>query len=104
MFDVIECHDNHLRLQSKYQHDLFEIGPLFKAWLQQVPGISQVQLEQGVDLIELRFYFAEQPWFGHYEHYTDSYWLDTESTTDLQSMTDLANALQIHIGQSIERI
>ena len=106
MFSAVVSELNHLRLMqlSKLlEHlDTSQIGVAFAKWLSDVPSISQVQLEQGLDLIELRFYFSDEIFYGHYEHYTDSFWLDTDSAPALMLLSNLAYELQKHIEQTFE--
>jgi hypothetical protein len=46
----------------------------------------------------------DEIFYGHYEHYTDSFWLDTDSSPALMLLSNLAQALQKHIEQTIEFI
>ncbi len=108
MFATVVQELNHLRLlptpAQQRAFDSTQIGAEFAKWLTDVDPISQVQLEQGLDLIELRFYFMDEIFYGHYEHYTDSFWLDTDSSPALMLLSNLAQALQKHIEQTIEFI
>jgi|GEM_PF-2421803 len=61
-----------------------------KAWLQNINECSQIQAEQGADWIQIRFYFQMQPFCLHYEHYSDSYWIDADSQASLVLLSQLA--------------
>jgi hypothetical protein len=106
MFTAILREAEHLRLVPTpavaKTLDSTQIGGSLAKWLSAVEGVSQVQLEQGLDLIEVRFYFTGEIFYSHYEHYTDSFWLDTDSSPALMLLSDVAQALQKHIEQTIE--
>ncbi len=108
MFAEVIKEPTHLRLlpTAALQRDFDStlLAGIWRRWLEKVEGISQVQVEQGLDLIELRFYFADEIFYGHYEHYTDSFWLDTDSSPAVMLLSDLAQSLQKHIEQTIEFI
>ncbi len=108
MFAAVTVEPKHLRLMPNLalmqNFDSTTLAKVWCKWLASAPGISQVQAEQGLDLVELRFYFANEIFYGHYEHYTDSFWLDTDSSPAVMLLSDLAQALQKHIEQTIEFI
>ncbi len=108
MFAAVIKESDHLRLMPsaalQQNFDSTLLAGIWSKWLASVAGISQVQVEQGLDLIELRFYFANEIFYGHYEHYTDSFWLDTDSSPAVMILSDLAQVLQKHIEQTIEFI
>ncbi len=61
-----------------------------KAWLKGMTEFSQIQPEQGADWIQIRFYFQTQPFYLHFEHYSDCYWIDADSQAGLVLLSQLA--------------
>ena len=68
--------------------------PFFCSWLKAIPDLTQVQAEQGLDWLHIRFYFQNAAFALHYEHYSDSCWVDTDNTTAAVLLSDLASLLQ----------
>ena len=67
--------------------------PLFQQWLQQFPELSQLQAEQGLDWLHIRFYFHNAAFALHYEHYSDSCWVDADNATAAVLLSDLSSLL-----------
>lgn len=67
--------------------------PLFHQWLQQFPELSQLQAEQGLDWLHIRFYFHNAAFALHYEHYSDSCWVDADNATAAVLLSDLSSLL-----------
>ena len=67
--------------------------PFFLKWLQQFPELSQLQAEQGLDWLYIRFYFHNAAFALHYEHYSDSCWVDADNATAAVLLSELASLL-----------
>ena len=104
MFSTVHQQSQHLRLLSQHTFDSTEVATKFTTWLQQIPALSQVRCEQGLDVIEIRFWFQSESFYGHYEHYSESFWIDTDSVGALMLLSELAKTLEKHIEQTIESI
>lgn len=68
--------------------------PFFSGWLKSVPQLSQLQAEQGLDWLHIRFYFHNAAFALHYEHYSDSCWVDADNATAAVLLSDLASLLR----------
>lgn len=76
------------------QHDLL----LLKQWLNIVLPASQCQTEQHLDLCQVRFYHAGQPFMLSLEHYSASCWIEAGSADAFLLMSDLALLLAHNIS------
>lgn len=65
-----------------------------QCWLQQLPELELQQSEQGADWLQIRFYFRRQPFYLHYEHYSDCYWIDADSKGNTVLLSQLAEVIQ----------
>lgn len=65
--------------------------PFFCQWLKSFPELKQMQAEQGLDWLHIRFYFRNVAFALHYEHYSDSCWVDADNTTAAVLLSDLAS-------------
>lgn len=65
-----------------------------KCWLQQLPELELHQSEQGADWLQIRFYFRHQPFYLHYEHYSDCYWIDADSKGNAVLLSQLAEVIE----------
>lgn len=68
--------------------------PFFKNYLQNMPQLSQLQAEQGLDWLQIRFYFCNAVFALHYEHYSDSCWVEADNAAGAVLLSDLASLLQ----------
>lgn len=66
----------------------------FCQWLKSFPQLSQLQAEQGLDWLHIRFYFHNVAFALHYEHYSDSCWVDADNATAAVLLSDLASLLR----------
>jgi len=66
-------------------------------WLMQLPNTSGWQTEQHLDLCQIRFYLAGQPFMLSVEHYSASCWIEAGSAAAFLLMSDLAQLLQQNI-------
>ncbi len=65
--------------------------PFFSNWLKSFPQLSQIQAEQGLDWLQIRFYFHNAAFALHYEHYSDSCWVDADNATAAVLLSELAS-------------
>lgn len=65
-----------------------------QAWLHSISEFSQIQPEQGADWVQIRFYFQKQPFWLHYEHYSECYWIDADSQASLVVLSQLAEFIR----------
>lgn len=65
-----------------------------KTWLHSISEFSQIQAEQGADWVQIRFYFQMQPFWLHYEHYSECYWIDADSQASLVLLSQLAEFIR----------
>lgn len=82
-----------LRLLAKEQPATELLAEAIFQWLKHVPEFSQLQIEQGADWIQVRFYFNCEPFCLHYEHYSDCYWIDADSQASLVILSQLATLI-----------
>lgn len=82
-----------LQLEFQQQPDPANDAASLQQWLQQFAAISRLQLEISMDLLLIRFYFAEQPFYLHLEHYTEACWIDTDSATTDMLLSELHSLL-----------
>ncbi|WP_306520015.1 DUF3630 family protein [Rheinheimera sp.] len=68
--------------------------PFFSGWLKSFSQLSQLQAEQGLDWLHIRFYFHNAAFALHYEHYSDSCWVDADNATAAVLLSDLASLLR----------
>jgi hypothetical protein len=60
-------------------------------WLRQAAAFEQIQAEQGADWVNIRFHYQQQPFCLHYEHYSESCWIDADSQVSLVLLSQLAD-------------
>ena len=72
MFAAVIKESDHLRLMPsvalQQNFDSTLLAGIWSKWLAGVAGISQVQVEQGLDLIELRFYLDNEIFYLQYDN------------------------------------
>jgi hypothetical protein len=88
--DLTHSSTTQLRLITELQPHPEELLELLKSWLQNSTAFSQIQAEQGADWIKIRFYFKTQPFYLHFEHYSECYWIDADSQVSLVLLSQLA--------------
>ncbi|HAT40943.1 MAG TPA: hypothetical protein DCS87_04350 [Rheinheimera sp.] len=72
-------HGIHLQFQSQQPLSIPDDCPQLKAYLQQLNGVSGLQLEQGADLVEIRFRFQQHNCMMQFEYYSQTGWVHTDS-------------------------
>jgi hypothetical protein len=82
-----------LQLHFSQRPDLATDAPLLRQWLQQFAPISRLQTEISMDLVLIRFSFAEQTFYLHAEHYTEACWIDTDSAAADMLLSELHQVL-----------
>lgn len=66
---------------------------LLQQWLQRFTPISRLQTESSLDLVLIRFYFNDEPFYLHAEHYSESCWIDTDSQAADMLLSELHRLL-----------
>lgn len=66
----------------------------FSQWLKSMPALSQLQAEQGLDWLQIRFYFRDSAFALHYEHYSDSCWVEADNAAGAVLLSELASLMQ----------
>lgn len=84
------------REQRQDLPDQQQLLPLVSAWLAGFPALSQFQMAQGTDWLQWRFFFADQPFMLHFEHYTESFWIEADTSSAVMLLSELACCLQQH--------
>lgn len=82
-----------LQLSFVRQPDPASDLALLQQWLQNFAPISRLQTESSLDLVLIRFYFNEQPFYLHAEHYSESCWIDTDSQAADMLLSELHRLL-----------
>lgn len=91
---LIQQTTDQLLLQPQQQLPAPELLlPFFSRWLKSLPQLSQIQAEQGLDWLHIRFYFQSAAFALHYEHYSDSCWVDADNATAAVLLSELASLL-----------
>lgn len=91
--NLIDNPSPQLQLTFNRQPDPVSDGPLLQQWLQNFAPISRLQTETSLDLVLIRFYFNEQPFYLHAEHYSESCWIDTDSRAADMLLSELHRLL-----------
>lgn len=80
-----------LQLVAKHspapEHMMSELS----GWLRRAAAFQQIQAEQGADWVKIRFHFQQQPFCLHFEHYSESCWIDADSQVSLVLLSQLAD-------------
>ncbi len=74
--------------------DQQQLLPLVSQWLEGFPALSQFQTAQGTDWLQWRFSFADQPFTLQFEHYTESFWVEADTSSAVMLLSALAYCLQ----------
>lgn len=74
--------------------DQQQLLPLVSAWLGSFPALSQLQTAWGTDWLQWRFSFADQPFMLQFEHYTESFWVEADTSSAVMLLSELACCLQ----------
>ncbi len=74
--------------------DQQQLLPLVCAWLRQYPAITNLSTAQGTDWLQWRFSFANQTFMLHFEHYTESFWIEADTDSAVMLLSELACCLQ----------
>ncbi len=90
---AIQTPSPQLQLTFVRQTDPVSDGPLLQHWLQHFAPISRLQTETSLDLVLIRFYFNDQPFYLHAEHYSESCWIDTDSQAADMLLSELHRLL-----------
>ncbi len=72
-------HGIHLQFQSQQMLSIPDDCPQLKSYLQQLNGVSALQMEQGADLVEIRFRFQQHNCMMQFEYYSQTGWVHTDS-------------------------
>lgn len=80
--------------QGQVLPDQQQLLPLVSAWLEGFPALSQLQTAQGTDWLQWRFSFADQPFMLQFEHYTESFWVEADTSLAVMLLSELACCLQ----------
>ncbi len=91
--NAVDTPSPQLQLTFARQPDPVSDGPLLQQWLQNFAPISRLQPENSLDLMLIRFYFGDQPFYLHAEHYSESCWIDTDSQAAVMLLSELHRLL-----------
>ncbi len=80
--------------QGQVLPDQQQLLPLVSRWLEGFPALSQFQTAQGTDWLQWRFSFADQAFMLQFEHYTESFWVEADTSTAVMLLSELACCLQ----------
>ncbi len=86
-------HGIHLQFQSQQALSIPDDCPQLKAYLQQLDGVSALQLEPGADLVEIRFRFQQHNCMMQFEYYSQTGWIHTDSSEPDVLLSALASQL-----------
>lgn len=64
------------------------------AWLQQFSALTQLGTSTGTDWLQWRFCFSDQMFILHFEHYTESFWIEADTELAVVLLSELACYLQ----------
>ena len=91
--NAVDIPSPQLQLTFNRQPDPVSDGPLLQQWLQRFTPIGRLQTESSLDLMLIRFYFNDQPFYLHAEHYSESCWIDTDSQAADMLLSELHRLL-----------
>jgi hydroxyacyl-ACP dehydratase HTD2-like protein with hotdog domain len=91
--NAIDAPSPQLQLTFNRQPDPVSDGPLLLQWLQRFAPVSRLQMESSLDLVLIRFYYCDQPFYLHAEHYSESCWIDTDSRAADMLLSELHRLL-----------